>query len=259
MKKDRDNKEKISRRDFTKSLISGLAASTVVAKINSSQLLAQSLKSKKRYAMLIDLKKCVGCESCTIACKQENLTPPNIFYNVVWFKEVGKYPKIKRQVIPRPCMHCEHPACLKACPAEAIYKRDDGIVIIDYEKCIGARQCIEACPYSAITFDEGTNYPQMQTDFALIPSKEFNGKYGLRKAEELPIYRSRKCTFCLHRQDESGNYKKLPACVQTCMSKARIFGDLNDPNSQVSQLLKARKYFTLKPEAKTQPSVYYLI
>lgn len=252
-------KRKINRKDFLKLTAEGLMGAAALMMSKPYPVLGEGGNNSVRYSMVIDLRRCVGCEACTIACKQENLTPPGIFYNVVYIKEEGKYPKVRRSIIPRPCMHCEQPACLKACPVQAIYKREDGIVIIDYDKCIGAQKCVEACPYGAITFDEGNNYPQSKTEFGKIASKEFKGKYGVRRDEEPPIYRSRKCTFCVHKQDERGNYTSLPACVQTCMGKARFFGNLNDPNSEVAQLLKKRKYIILKPEAGTKPSVFYLI
>lgn len=251
--------KQLDRKDFLTLAAKGLLTTAAAVALKPFPALAEAIKTKKKYTMLIDLKRCVGCNACTIACKQENLTPPNVNYNVVWEKGEGKFPDVKKSYIPRPCMHCEQPACLKACPFEAISKRPDGIVLINYDKCQGAQACVSACPYQVPTYDDGQNFPQASTEWGNIVTKEFKGKYGKREKDKAPIGRSRKCTFCLHKQDENGNYTSLPACVQTCMGKARHFGDMNDPDSEVSKLLKSHKSMALKPEAGTKPTVRYLI
>src|SRR5450759_2956107 len=107
-----------------------------------------------RYGMAIDLKKCVGCMACTTACKAENQTRPGIFWNIVRDREFGEYPTLTRVFLPTPCMHCGNPPCVKVCPSGASHRREeDGIVLIDYEKCVGCRYCVEACPYGARYFN----------------------------------------------------------------------------------------------------------
>lgn len=209
---------------------------------------------RKRYVMVIDLQKCVACDACTFACKQENHTPPGVYYNVVLKEEVGAYPNVKVRYLPRPCMQCGKPPCVDVCPVGATYKRaEDGIVAIDYDKCIGCRYCMTACPYGARSFDFGENYHPGQNEFERTPSYEY-GRKTERKAGRSPIGNVRKCHFCLHRLERG----EEPACVQTCMSKARIFGDLSDPDSEVAKLLTRRRSFRLKEELGTDPSVYYL-
>ncbi len=207
----------------------------------------------KRYAMVIDLLRCVGCNACTLACKQENHTPPGVSYNVVIPQEEGKYPNLKRLFIPRPCMQCDQPPCVKVCPVRATWKRDDGIVVIDYEKCIGCRYCMAACPYGARYFDFGDNYTEKGNEFERAPSPEY-GQNRVREKGRSPIGNVRKCHFCLHRIVKG----EEPACVQTCMARARHFGDLGDPESNVSRLVKDRRAFRLRQELGTEPSVYYL-
>lgn len=209
---------------------------------------------KKRYAMVIDLRRCVGCDACTIACKQENHTPPGVAYNVVIKTEIGSYPSVRKAFLPRPCMQCEKPPCVKVCPVAATYKRsEDGIVAIDYERCIGCRYCMTACPYGARSFDFGENYYEEPNLFEKIPAREY-GREWPREPGRSPIGNVRKCHFCLHRLEQGLE----PACVQTCMGRARIFGDLADPESEVARLVISRKGFRLKEELGTGPSVYYL-
>jgi len=212
---------------------------------------------KRRWGMAIDLQRCVLCRSCTIACKQENKTPPGMLYNPVLEEEIGQYPRVRRQWFPRPCMHCEKPACLEACPAEAIKKRPDGIVFIDPDICEGIQECVKACPYGVPIFDEGKDYFDGQSLWSEIPSPELN---RMLPPKNRPFrMKARKCTFCLHKQDGNGDYVDLPACAKTCMGRAIRFGDFADPNSEVSQLIRRRKWLQLKEEAGTKPSVYYLL
>jgi molybdopterin-containing oxidoreductase family iron-sulfur binding subunit len=140
------------------------------------------------------------------------------------------------------------------CPVGATWKREqDGIVVVDYDKCIGCRYCMTACPYGARFFDFGENYTQPLNAFEAQPSNEY-GKVWDRAEGGSPIGNVRKCTFCVHRLDKGLE----PACVQTCMPKARLFGDLNDPESDVSRLLAERRSFVLKEELGTEPNVYYI-
>jgi len=210
-----------------------------------------------RWGMVIDLAKCIGCDACSVACKVENKSPGKIWYAPVYKIEVGKFPNTRRVFIPMLCMHCDDPPCMKACPSKAIYKRPDGIVAIDEGKCCGSRVCVTACPYGAMHFfddDDRTTGSAGPTEFDIMANEKFK------------LYTAQKCTFCSHRIDYGleNNLKPgidreaTPACVITCPTECRIFGDLDDPESQPSKLLKQRNYFVLRPEAATKPNVIYL-
>ena len=120
-------------------------------------------RAERRWAMAIDLKKCIGCHACTTGCMSENLTPPDIHYRPVKEEELGEYPNTGMRFLPRPCMQCDAPSCTQVCPVTATYKRDDGLVCIDYEKCIGCRYCLVACPYGARSADVGITIPVIST------------------------------------------------------------------------------------------------
>ncbi|MCL4425141.1 MAG: 4Fe-4S dicluster domain-containing protein [Firmicutes bacterium] len=212
---------------------------------------------KRHWGMVIDMRKCTGCHSCTVACIAENKLPPGVVYRPVIDQEKGIYPHVGRSFLPRPCQHCGDAPCVRACPVGASYKRPDGIVGLDYDKCVGCRYCIAACPYGARTFDFGEYYtaatPALQ-DYEKLSSFEY-GKKRPRDGKSSPVGNVRKCTFCLHRLDAG----MLPACVTTCIGHATYFGDLNDPNSLVAELAARPNATVLKPEMGTKPSVYYLI
>ncbi len=210
-----------------------------------------------RLGMILDLQRCVGCGSCVIACKAEHGTPPNILFARVMCDEVGKYPKVTRVFFPTLCFHCKNPPCMTVCPTKAIYKRPDGIVLIDSEKCGGHQSCVAACPYNAISppTKKVPYYPEGPTPYEVLKQKNWNEKVAT------------KCTLCYHRVDQGFE----PACVVICPCKARIFGDLDDPNSAPSMYLKTRglkegvppvrpldKGFPILPEKETQPSVLYV-
>jgi molybdopterin-containing oxidoreductase family iron-sulfur binding subunit len=170
-----------------------------------------------------------------------------VFWGRVLKKEEGTYPNAKRLVLPVLCMHCEDPPCVEVCPSGASQKRDDGIVFIDYEKCIGCRSCMMACPYQARMYvSETESYFLGPTMYEQV-TKTTLGK-------DIPAGVVSKCTFCKNRVDQG----KQPACVVTCLGKARIFGDLNDPQSEVSVLIKERKHFQLMEDVGTKPKVFYL-
>lgn len=211
---------------------------------------------QRKWGMVIDLRKCVGCAACTVACKAENHLPPGVVYRPVMEEEVGRYPNVGRHFLPRPCMQCAEPPCVAVCPVGASYQRPDAIVAIDYEKCIGCRYCISACPYGARSFDFGLYYTKDSPAFELYekdPSPEY-GKKWVRDKNHSPIGNARKCTFCLHRLTEG----MLPACVTTCIGGATYFGDLNDPQSLIVELLAQQGIMRLKEELGTEPKVYYL-
>lgn len=177
----------------------------------------------KRYGMVIDLERCVGCHACTIGCKMENELPEKCFNTWVEEWDSGEYPEVARVKLPKMCNQCIDAPCIKACPVNATFTVKGGVVIVDDEKCIGCGACVSACPYDARYMNEETK------------------KVG-------------KCTFCIHRA-ESG---LLPACVSTCISHARFFGDLNDPNSEVSKLIAENKTKVLKEDLKLDVSVTYI-
>ncbi len=174
--------------------------------------------------MVIDLKKCVGCYACTVACKAENdaQIPEEKFWHRIFEVEKGEYPNVKKIFIPMPCFHCKEPICVAVCPTGASYKREkDGLVLIDYNKCIYCQYCVFSCPYGA-----------------RVPNEK----------ERIVT----KCTFCVQRVEKF----KVPACVETCIGNARYFGDLDNPNSEVSQLIKERGGIQFSEEL--DPSVFYL-
>lgn len=177
----------------------------------------------RRYVMVIDGRACLNCQACVVACKAENNVP--LGHNRNWVTEVekGRYPFVSMQMEPAQCMQCENPPCVRVCPTGASYIDRDGIILVNASDCIGCRYCIEACPYKARYFHEESGTVD-------------------------------KCTFCRHRIDAG----EEPACVVTCPTKARVFGDANDPDSEVSRLLARNRVEMRKEEAGTQPNVYYL-
>ena len=204
-----------------------------------------------RYAMVIDLKRCTGCFACVMACKVEHQTPPKVFWAKVLRSERGKYPVVTRQPIPVLCMHCKEPECEKVCPTGATKKREDGIVIVDNKVCVGCRYCVVACPYGARYFvpkwtDYFTGKDKPSSKYA-----EYARKKWLAENDKGVVT---KCTFCVERVEKG----RKPACVDACPAEARTFGDLDDPASEVSQLIKRRKGFRLQEEQGTDPGVYYL-
>lgn len=224
-------------------------------------------KRKHRYGMVVDTRRCVGCKACMVACKVENKTPPGVAYNVVTAEPLEGALTDKPIFMTKPCFHCEQPPCTRACPVSATYKREvDGIVVVDYDRCIGCRYCIAACPYGARSFDFGENYPAVEegTDWAAVPSPELK-QFRQRDPhkEQSPVGNVRKCTFCLHLQDENGKYDKQagrwPSCAKTCPGHAIHFGDFMDPEGEIVRLLTERNFVRLKEEWGTEPNVYYLL
>lgn len=215
---------------------------------------AEAGDDDRRWGMVIDLEKCVGCDSCTVACKAENRTPPGVSYNMVMKREEGTYPNVTRTNLPRPCMQCENPPCVQVCPVSATYKMENGVVNMDYDRCIGCRYCMVACPYDARYFDFGENYDEEVGEGGTVTSPEHGMDRGPREDGESPIGNVRKCNFCHHRLERG----EEPACVETCIGDARYMGDLDDPESEVSEMASSRRAFQLREKEGTEPNVYHL-
>ncbi len=214
-----------------------------------------------KWGMVIDVSKCMRCHGCVAACRVEHFLP----YSIAWVKLIAFETEEKNVVdvstYPVRCNQCADAPCVDVCPTEATNQREDGIVDIDSDKCIGCRYCVIACPYQNRTFlskDKSHNY------FPKHP------KTGFQEIGEIiyphQVGTTQKCNFCAERIDE-GLPKGLkpgidrdatPACVNTCQAKALTFGDLDDPDSEVSKLIRDRKGTQLRPELKTDPSVYYI-
>lgn len=223
-----------------------------------------------RQVMLIDTVRCVGCHACAIACKSENNVPANVFWNKVLTGTPDKPDLKMTKDTPRgklvskggvvndrtkgmvaveyvyytkACQHCDNPPCLQVCPTKAIFKHPNGVVDTKYEDCIGCDSCIDVCPYDVR--HHNTSNEKYYLDFA-------TGGQGISAHKPETVD---KCMFCQHLLEQG----KLPACVENCSSAARFSGDLDDQNSEVSKMLKSRKYLQLRPELGTKPSIYFLI
>jgi len=198
------------------------------------------------YGMVIDLKKCIGCSACEIACKMEHATSRSIFWTKVLREERGTFPHVRVSNLPVLCNHCAEAPCEKACPTGATYRNGNGLVLIDADKCIGCKVCMAACPYHVRYFlKERVSY------FYPAPLTPYE-EMGYAEHETGVV---EKCDFCASTRLKEG---LEPACVELCSAEARIFGDLDDPESTVSQLAKERNVFQLLPEMGTEPHVYYL-
>ena len=209
-----------------------------------------------RWGMAINLTRCVGCYACVVACKTEHFLPPDVVWNRVAIFEVEG---INKQIYPTLCNHCKEPFCVDVCPTGATEQREDGIVWVDPDKCIGCRSCMMACPYQVRVFNEKPReyFPGQ----GLTPYEEMREKmYPLRLGTVA------KCNFCKERVDKALNNGGepgvdryvTPACVNACPTKARIFGDIDDPESEVSTAIRIGRGYQLKPEADTDPCVYYI-
>jgi molybdopterin-containing oxidoreductase family iron-sulfur binding subunit len=217
----------------------------------------QKPPDKRRWGMLLDTRKCIGCHACTIGCISEYKLPPGVVYRPVPEKTTGTYPNMKRQFFPRPCFHCENPSCVGVCPVSATKKEADGIVTIDYAKCIGCRSCVSNCPYGARTFDAGGYYTDETPEVQAFEKAAFF-EYGRRwrrdgKGSEV-VGSARKCHFCTDRIAKG----ILPVCVTTCVGRATYFGDLKDEQSLIRKVMAAGKTFRLKEETGNDPQVYYI-
>lgn len=176
----------------------------------------------KRYAMTMDPRRCVGCNACVLACKAENNLEADHFRDWIVVETRGKFPNLTQEIRSERCNHCSHPPCVDSCPTGASHVGEGGIVLVTHDKCTGCKACVASCPYDA-RYIHSDGYAD-------------------------------KCTFCLHRVRKG----QLPACVEVCPTKALAFGDLNDPDSPVSVLLRERSHKTLQPEKGLEPNLYIL-
>ena len=197
-----------------------------------------------RYGMVIDLKKCVGCNACVVACKSEHSSPNGIFQTMVLEQEKGVFPNAIRLFVPVLCNHCENPACVEVCPTGATYRREDGLVLIDNQKCIGCCACIEHCPYNArsLVKDNRILFPDNETMF--------------EKPVAQPVLNNTviKCDFCYHRIGEH----LQPLCCEVCPTQARIFGDLKNDQSKIHSLTHCGGVWQMLTEHGTNPSIFYI-
>ena len=205
-----------------------------------------------RYGMAIDLKRCIGCHTCAMACKSANNVPEGVMWNRILTNggespdtPSGRFPDtLAMEYMPVSCQHCENPACVKVCPVGATYKDPEtGVVRQDYDKCIGCRMCVAACPYTGV---RAFNWEE--------PKYAVDVTFGDADVPAHQKHVVEKCTFCYQRISQG----KTPACMELCPGRARFWGDLDDPSSEVSKAIASRACKQLLPEKGTKPSVYYL-
>jgi tetrathionate reductase subunit B len=217
------NTEEPGRREFFKGVAATAGTAAAAAALPGSARAAVAAGTA-HYSMLIDVRRCIGCHACSVACKAEFDVPLGSTRSWVEYVEKGNYPNVTRTFLPRLCNQCRHPNCVDVCPTGATYKREeDGIVVVDPDLCIGCKYCIQACPYDS-------RFPNPVTGTA------------------------DKCDFCLHRVSQG----LVPACVEACIGDARIFGDLNDPDSEITKQVSSEPVSVLRPGMGTEPNVYYI-
>lgn len=244
-----------TRRSFLKSgsLATGAALVVTATPLGVRALASAAVGGKRhRWGFLIDLDRCIGCKACAVACKTEFEVPLGVFRSSVKELEEGSYPSVKRSFLPWLCNHCKNPVCLEDCPVDEIeakyvwpdntvqkfrkratYQRPDGVVLIDEDRCVGCGACVELCPYN-VRF--------------LNPAKK------IASDDAVGDHPADKCTLCVHRLDAG----LVPACVNTCQANARIIGDLGDPNSEISKLIKSKTVKVLMSEEGTDPQCRYV-
>jgi len=212
--------------------------------------------ASRRWLMVVDPRKCIGCQACVVACRAENVTGPAGSYRRVPEGPAGRYPHPTNVFMPANCMQCDDPPCARAVPPGMIRKQPDGIVEFDYTQLKGthAAAAAAACPYRAVHVDDGVFFTDATPRRQAYESRSFNEYRGAyRRGPELSGV-ARKCHFCAHRL-EAG---VLPACVSTCIGGAMFFGDAADPNSMVSELVREHRSFGIHQELGTLPRVRYI-
>lgn len=245
--------KRLNRRDFLK-LTAVAAGAATTAKIAGQAAAAEHESTgPNQWVMVIDQSKCIGCGYCTNACQAHNDINPEIQWNRV---EPAGQVNGKDVFLPRPCMQCTDAPCVDVCPVGASYYRSDGIVMMDYDRCIGCRYCEVACPYQARSF----NWKQFDGPNPAVPD------WGQPDIERRPRGVVEKCAFCYQRIDRGLAHglqpgvdaDATPACVVACPTGARIFGNLNDENSNVSKALREHATYRLREGLGTDPRVYYI-
>lgn len=224
-----------------------------------------------RYAMVIDLQRCVGCGACSIACRNENNVPDGIYWSNKITETVGTFPNVRYHYIPTLCNHCEYAPCVRGCPTQAMHKVENGITMHDPKKCIGCKYCEFNCPYGVIYFNWREPHPFWRENKQMIEKGTASPKEMAENAggKVIPYYNPErddtldgirpkgvveKCTFCDHRLKRN----LLPRCVETCPADARVFGDISDPTSKIRQLLGKFRPFRLREQIGTSPQVFYI-
>lgn len=253
---------RMHRREFVK-LLSALGLGLVAEQLLEDTFMAHDAPIAQAstgdtkgpyWGMVIDLETCIGCHRCVYACQATNDTASEHLWNIL-IEDQATF--AKPVFVTRPCMHCEHAPCVDVCPVRATYHREDGLVAMDYDRCIGCRYCMVACPYGVRVFN-------WQENVEPNPQPE---AWGSPEVPRRPRGVVEKCTFCSHRLDAAAErglrpgYDRAatPACCVICPVQARQFGDLRDPNSPASLALKGRQAIVLRANLGTKPRVFYLL
>lgn len=232
-------------------------------------------ETTKKWAMVIDQNRCIGCWTCAVGCKEINNEPLGFFWNRILTAAPGEttgessealadpasnnidvpsgtFPDVEMAYLPVACQHCTDAPCVKVCPVGATFRRDDGTVLVDYERCIGCRYCMAACPYGIRVFNWGE--AKQPVDFTVGYGKDYRTDGRLVFTPDRPRGVVEKCTLCVERIDVG----EQPFCVEVCPAGARVFGDLNDKESDVAQLVDDGGATQLLPDLGTDPRIFYL-